>query len=77
MPWSSLESPPLAGIVVKFVSEVAGTMLVSTGLLAGVMRALSILRRSPAKQVELLTAAGFAGGLAFGTLILVLDLVLG
>jgi hypothetical protein len=73
----SLDSPPIAGIVVELVSEVAGTMLVSTGLLAGVMRALSILRRSPAEQVELLTAAGFAGGLAFGTLILVLDLVLG
>jgi hypothetical protein len=73
----SLEAPPIAGMVVDLISGAAGTMLVSTGLLAGVMRALAILKRSPAEQVELLTAAGFAGGLAFGTLILVLDLVLG
>jgi hypothetical protein len=38
---------------------------------------LSVLRRFSAEQVEWLTAAGFAGGFAFGALILVLDLVLG
>lgn len=73
----SLESPPIAGVVVDLISGAAGTMLVSTGLLAGAMRALAVLRRSSAEQVELLTAAGFAAGLAFGTLVLVLDLVLG
>ncbi len=52
-------------------------MLVSTGLLAGVLRALAVLRKFPAEQVEWLTAAGFAGGLVFGALILALDLVLG
>jgi len=77
MPRVSLESPPIAGVVVDLISGAAGTMLVSTGLLAGAMRALAILRRSSAEQVELLTAAGFAAGLAFGTLVLVLDLVLG
>jgi len=64
-------------MVVNLISGAAGTMLVSTGLLAGVMRALAVLRRIPGERVELLTAAGFIAGLAFGTLILVLDLVLG
>lgn len=77
MPRVPLESPPIAGMVVDLISGAAGTMLVSTGLLAGVMRALAVLRRSPAERVESLTAAGFVGGLAFGALILVLDLVLG
>jgi hypothetical protein len=77
MSWVSLESPSIAGVVVEIISGAAGTLLVSTGLLAGAMRALAVLRRSPAEQVELLTAAGFAVGLAFGALILVLDLVLG
>jgi hypothetical protein len=73
----SLESPPIAGMVVDLISGAAGTMLVATGLLAGVLRALAILRKSPAEQVEWLTAVGFAGGLIAGALTLVLDLVLG
>jgi hypothetical protein len=77
MSWVSLESPPIAGVVVEIISGAAGTMLVSTGLLAGVLRALAVLSKFPAEQVEWLTAAGFAGGLVLGVLILVLDLVLG
>jgi hypothetical protein len=72
-----LEYPPIAGLVVELISGAAGTMLVSTGFLAGVLRALAVLRKFPAEQVEWLTAAGFAGGLVFGVLVLVLDLVLG
>jgi hypothetical protein len=77
MSWVSPESPPIAGLVVELISGTAGTMLVSTGFLAGVLRALAVLRRYPAEQVEWLTAAGFAGGFALGALILALDLVLG
>jgi hypothetical protein len=77
MSWVSLESPPIAGMVVEIISGAAGTMLVSTGFLAGVLRALAVLRKFPAEQVEWLTAAGFAGGFAFGVLILVFDLVFG
>lgn len=77
MSWTSLETPLVAGVVVEIISGAAGTLLVSTGFLAGVLRALAILRRYPAEQVEWLTAVGFAGGLVFGTLILALDQVLG
>jgi hypothetical protein len=35
MPQVSLESPPIAGVVVEIVSGAAGTMLLATGLLAG------------------------------------------
>jgi hypothetical protein len=73
MPRVSLESPPIAGVVVEIVSGAAGTMLLATGLLAGLLRALAVLKKFPAEQVEWLTAVGFAGGLAFGALILVLD----
>jgi hypothetical protein len=45
--------------------------------MAGALRALAVLRRHPAEQVEWLTAVGFAGGLVFGALILALDRVLG
>ena len=64
-------------MVVDLISGAAGTMLVSTGLLAGVLRALAVLKKSPAERIEWLTAAGFAGGLIAGALTLVLDLVLG
>jgi hypothetical protein len=77
MPWVSLKSTPIAGVVVEIISGSAGTMLVSTGLLAGVLRALAVLKKFPAEQVEWLTAAGFAAGLVSGALILALDLVLG
>jgi hypothetical protein len=52
-------------------------MIASTGIFAGAMRALAILRGSPSERVEWMTAAGFAGGFAFGILLFALDLVLG
>jgi hypothetical protein len=74
MPWASL---PIAGVVVEIVSGAAATMLLATGFLAGALRALAVLRKFPAEQVEWLTAVGFAAGLVFGILVLILDQVIG
>ena len=52
-------------------------MIASTGIFAGAMRALAILKGSSPEQVEWMTAAGFTGGLAFGVLLFALDLVFG
>jgi hypothetical protein len=52
-------------------------MVASTGIFAGALRALAILKGSPAERIEWMTAAGFVGGLAFGALIFVIDLVFG
>jgi len=41
----SLESPSIAGVVVEIISGAAGTLLVSTGLLAGAMRGLPFDRK--------------------------------
>jgi hypothetical protein len=62
---------------VEIVVEVVGTLGVSTALFAGVFRAVAILRRSSAEQVEWVMAVGSVGGAAFGALVLVLDFVLG
>jgi hypothetical protein len=67
----------MAGVLLDVVSNAVGPLVLSTGFCAAALRALSVLRRFSAEQVEWLTAAGFAGGFAFGALILVLDLVLG
>ncbi len=52
-------------------------MIASTGIFAGAMPALAILKGSAPERVEWMTAAGFVGGLAFGALIFIFDLVLG
>jgi hypothetical protein len=67
----------MAGLLLDAVSNVVGPLVVSTGFCAAALRALSVLRRFSAAQTEWLTAAGFAGGLVFGVLVLILDLVLG
>lgn len=60
----------------ELVSGMAGTMVVSTGFFAGALRAVAVLQRSPAEQVEWMTAVGFVGGAVLGAFIFILDLVL-
>jgi hypothetical protein len=52
-------------------------MVVSTGFVAGALRAFAILRGPPAERVEWMTAAGFAVGVIFGGASFILDAVFG
>lgn len=63
------------GALLDLVSGIGGTLVVSTGLVAGAMRAFAILRGFPAERIEWMTAAGFAGGVVVASLILMLDVV--
>jgi stage V sporulation protein SpoVS len=76
--FGTLPNPlPMVGVVVEVVSGMAGIMAVSTGLVAGAMRAVAILKGFPPERVEWMTAAGFVGGFAAGALVLAFDLVFG
>jgi hypothetical protein len=67
----------LAGLILEAVSGAIGTLLVSTGFVAGALRSLAVLRRYPAERVEWVTAAGFAGGLVLVLVIYAVDLAIG
>jgi hypothetical protein len=73
----SLRSPSAAGIFLDLVSRAGGAVVVSTGLVAGVMRTLAILRGFAAEPIEWMTAAGFAVGVVLASLILLLDFAFG
>lgn len=77
MTWTALSTAPIIGVLVEFFSEVLGILAVSTGLSAAALRALAILRKSSTEQVEWMTAVGTLAGVAFGALVLALDLVFG
>jgi hypothetical protein len=69
---------PIAGVLVEIVSGAVGTILVSTGFVAGGgLRSVAILRGSSKERVEWMTAAGFAIGAIFAGLFLFLDVVFG
>jgi hypothetical protein len=76
MLWPRLDFIPVAGVLVEAISGVAGTLVISTGLSAGALRAWAVLKEFPSDRVERATAAGFAAGAAFGALIVAFDLVL-
>jgi hypothetical protein len=73
----SLRPSFTAGIFLDIVSRTGGTMVVSTGLVAGAMRALAILRGFQTERIEWMTAAGFAGGIVLAGLILLIDFAFG
>lgn len=52
-------------------------MVFATGLTAGALRAIAILRGFPAERIEWMTAAGFVVGAILGVLVFALDLVIG
>jgi hypothetical protein len=64
---------PLA-VLLEFVSDVAGVVLVLTGVVAGGLRAWAVLTGRPADQIELTTALGFAIGATIATLVVFIDL---
>jgi hypothetical protein len=68
-------STPGAGIVIDLVSDVAGTMILLTGLVAAASRTFAVLAGSPPEKVELFTALGFLGGVAVSAILLALDVV--
>ena len=51
--------------------------LVVTGIFAGALRSLAVLGEAPSERIEWMTATGFAIGVGFATLLLLLDVVLG
>ena len=52
---------PLA-LLLEFVSNLGGSLLVVTGALAGALRAWAVLTESPPDRIEWMTALGFAIG---------------
>jgi hypothetical protein len=68
---------PLAGVLIDFVSEVAGMVIVLTGLLAGMLRARAVLGRFSPERTEWLTAAGFLAGVLVSGVFFALDIGLG
>jgi hypothetical protein len=76
MPWA-LPKLPIAGVFTEVVSSASGTMIVVTGLFAGVARTLAILKGVPPDEVERMTAVGFALGAAVMVPVFIIDLVWG
>jgi len=48
----SLRPPSTAGIFLDLVSRAGGAVVIATGLVAGAMRTLAILRGFAAKRIE-------------------------
>lgn len=67
---------PIAGVVIEVVSDVAGTIIVLTGLLAAGLRTVAVLTKSSPERVEWLTAIGFLSGVMWAAVFLALDVVL-
>lgn len=67
---------PAAGVVLDFASSVIGMILLATGLGAGVLRTIAVLRGSSTGEAEWMTALGFAGGGFMAAALLALDMVL-
>lgn len=66
----------VAGVVIDVVTNVAGTMIVLTGLFAAALRAGAVLAKSPSERVEMQTALGFFWGMAMAMMLLALDAVI-
>jgi hypothetical protein len=64
---------PIAGIVVDLVSGITETILLLTGLMAGIFRTAAILGRSSPERAETITAIGFLSGIVLAVLLLALD----
>jgi len=68
---------PPAGVVIDVVSDVAGTIIVLTGLLAAGLRTVAVLTKSSPERAEWLTAIGFLSGVMCAAVLLALDVVMG
>jgi hypothetical protein len=66
---------PIAGVVVDIVTDVAGTMIVLTGLIAGAFRAGAVLAKATPERVESMTALGFLWGVVMTGVLLAMDAV--
>ena len=67
---------PLA-VLMEFVSDVSGMLLVITGAVAGCFRTWAVLIEIPADRLEWITALGFAAGAISAILIVFIDFALG
>jgi len=68
---------PIAGVVIDVVSDVAGTSILLTGLMAAGLRAMAVLTNASPQRVEWLTAIGFLSGMFFAAVFLAMDVALG
>lgn len=59
----------------ELINEVAGLVVVLSGVLAGVTRSVAILRGSAADAIDRATAVGFLAGAAFAVVTLVASLL--
>ena len=68
---------PFAGLVIETVSSTVGMVLAVTGLAAGALRTLALLRGSSQDQVDWMTGVGFCIGVMFSSLVVLLDVAVG
>ncbi|HEX5929640.1 MAG TPA: hypothetical protein VFY48_09625 [Solirubrobacterales bacterium] len=68
---------PIAGVVLDVVSNIAGTTILLTGLLAAAFRTFAVLVKAQPERVEWATAYGFLSGTLFAGALLALDVMLG
>ena len=61
-------------VLMEFVSEVAGTLVVVAGVFAGCLLAWAVLTRQSSEQVEWVTALGTAFGAMLAILVVFIDL---
>jgi hypothetical protein len=66
----------LSAVLTEFISGIAGSMVVVTGVAAGSARAWAVLRKSPHERIEWMTAVGFALGAVFTIAIVCIDSIL-
>lgn len=66
-----------AGVVIDVVSDVTGTIILLTGLLAAGLRTVAVLTNSSPERIEWFTAIGFLSGIWFAAVLLAVDVVLG
>jgi hypothetical protein len=60
-------------ILVEFVSNVGGAMVVVTGLAAGLARTWAVLVQASNERVERMTAVGFVAGIVVMLFIVCID----
>jgi len=60
---------PLAGLVLDLASDIAGSAVLFTGLVAAALRTIAVLAEMQPERVEWMTAVGFLVGMCFAGLL--------
>lgn len=68
---------PLAGLVLDMASDIAGTAVLFTGLVAAGLRTIAVRADLQPERVEWMTAMGFLVGMCFAGVLVVFDVAMG